>query len=223
MPLARSLARRVRTSKESQDDLVQVACVGLVKAVDRFDPERGLRFSSFAVPTITGELRRHLRDRTWRLHLPRSLIDVIVALGPVADELSAELQRSPTVDELAERMGVSPDAMLDARQAGAAQHGHSLDEPAHQDGRESLAETLGGEDPELARIERVVVLEGWLADLPELDRGVLSLRFEEDLTQCEIAERFGISQMHVSRLLRRSLERLQALAAEDKGCSALVA
>ena len=222
MPLARSLARRFRTSRDSHDDLVQVACVGLVKAVDRFDPERGLRFASFAVPTITGELRRHLRDRTWRLHIPRSLLDVIVALAPVTEALSAELQRSPTVDELARRMGVSPETILDARQAGAAQYDHSLDAPARRDGRESLAETLGGEDPGLARIERVVVLEGWLAELGERDRGILRLRFEEELTQCEIAERFGISQMHVSRLLRRSLEHLRAMADDDEGGSALV-
>ena len=217
MPLATSIAWRFRTSRASHDDLVQVACMGLVKAFDRFDPERGLRFSSFAVPTIQGELRRYLRDRTWRLHIPRALQELMVALGPVTEALSGELQRSPTVDELAKRMGVSPEAILDARQAGYSQFGHSLDEPAHQDGRESLAETLGGEDRELARAERGIVLEGWLAELPEREREILRPRFEEDLTQREIAERFGISQMHVSRLLRRSLERLQALAGGQQG------
>ena len=115
MPLARSLARRIRTSNESRDDLVQVACVGLVKAFDRFDPERGTMFSSFAVPTIMGELRRHLRDRTWRLHVPRDLRDLSVALAPVAAALSDELRRSPTDDELARRLRVSPDAIRDAR------------------------------------------------------------------------------------------------------------
>jgi RNA polymerase sigma-B factor len=221
LPLARSLAWRLRTSRASPDDLVQVACLGLVKAVDRFDPERGQRFSSFAVPTITGELRRYLRDRTWRLHIPRSLQDLIVALGPVTEALSGELQRSPTVDELAKRMRVSPEAILDARQARNSQFDHSLDEPTHQDERESLAETLGREDRELARADRVIVLEGWLAELPEREREILRLRFEQDLTQSEIGEQFGISQMHVSRLLTRSLERLQAMAVEDEERSAL--
>jgi RNA polymerase sigma-B factor len=223
IPLARSLAWRFRTSKESHDDLVQVACVGLVKAVDRFDPERGLRFTSFAVPTIMGELRRHLRDRTRRLYIPRNVQDMIIALGPVTEALSGELQRSPTVDELAKRMRVSPEAILDARQAGDAQLGHSLDEPAHQDGDESLAESIGGEDRELARAERGVMLDAWLAELPEREREILRVRFEEDLTQREIGERYGISQMHVSRLLRKSLEHLQAVAVEAEERSARVA
>ena len=223
MPLAISLARSFRTSKDSRDDLVQVACLGLVKAFDRFDPERGLMFSSFAVPTILGELRRHLRDRTWRLHVPRDVQDLSVALGPVAEALSGELGRSPTVDELSRHMRVSPEAVRDARQAADSQVGHSLDEPAYADARESLAETLGGEDRELARAERVVVLESWLATLPERQREVLRLRFEEDLTQREVGERLGISQMQVSRLMGRSLEHLQAMAARDEERSLLVA
>jgi RNA polymerase sigma-B factor len=223
MPLARSLARRIRTSMESRDDLVQVACVGLVKAFDRFDPERGTMFSSFAVPTILGELRRHLRDRTWRLHVPRDVHELSVALGPAAEALSGELGRSPTMDELARRLHVSAEAIWEARQAADTQVGHSLDEPAHADARESLAETLGGEDRELAHTERVIVLESWLAALPELQREVLRLRFEEDLTQREVGERLGISQMQVSRLIRRSLDHLQAIAAQDKERSLLAA
>ena len=223
MPLAISLARGFRTSRDSPDDLVQVACVGLVKAFDRFDPERGLMFSSFAVPTILGELRRHLRDRTWRLHVPRDVRELSVALGPVAEALSGELGRSPTVDELASAHGVSAEAIREARQAADTQFGLSLDEPAHADARESLAETLGGEDRELARAERVVVLESWLAALPERQREVLRLRFEEDLTQREIGERLGISQIQVSRLIRRSLAHLQAIAAQDEERSLLVA
>jgi RNA polymerase sigma-B factor len=214
MPLARSLAWRFRTSKVPLEDLVQVACLGLVKAVDRFNPERGLRFSSFAVPTIQGELRRYLRDRTWRLHVPRALQELIVALGPVTDAMSGELQRSPTVAELATRLRVSPEAILDARQAGYSQFDHSLDVRAHEDGRESLADTLGEEDRELAGADRGITLQAWLAELPEREREILRRRFEEDLTQREIAEQFGISQMHVSRLLRRSLERLRARATE---------
>jgi RNA polymerase sigma-B factor len=223
MPLATSLAWRFRSSRASHDDLVQVACLGLVKAFDRFDPERGLRFSSFAVPTIQGELLRYLRDRTWRLRIPRALQELMVALGPVTESMSAELRRSPTVDELAKRMGVSPEAILDARQAGCSQFGHSLDEPAHQDGDESLAERIGGEDRELARAERGVMLKAWLAELPEREREILHARFEEDLTQQEIADRLGISQMHVSRLLRRSLEGLRVMALKGDGRSTLVA
>ena len=223
MPLARSLARGFGTNRDSRDDLVQVACVGLVKAFDRFDPERGLRFSSFAVPTILGELRRHLRDRTWRLHVPRELQELSVALGPVAEALSGELGRSPTVDELAGRMRVSPEAIWEARQAADAQFGDSLDEPAHADARASLAETLGGEDRELARTERVIVLESWLAALPQLQREVLRLRFREDLTQREVGERLGISQTQVSRLIRTSLAHLRAMAAQDEERSVLVA
>jgi RNA polymerase sigma-B factor len=223
MPLARSLARGFRTTKDSRDDMVQVACLGLVKAFDRFDPERGLMFSTFAVPTILGELRRHLRDRTWRLHVPRDVQELSVALGQATEALSGDLGRSPTIDELARRMHVSPEAIWEARQAAEAQFGHSLDEPAHAHARESLAETLGGEDRELARTERVIVLESWLAALPELQREVLRLRFEEDLTQREVGERLGISHMQVSRLIRRSLVHLQAMAAQDEERSLLVA
>ncbi len=212
MPMATRLARRYRKAKDSQDDLAQVACVGLVKAVDRFDPERGMRFASFAVPTILGELRRHLRDTSWRLHIPRKLQDQILALASVSEELSSELGRSPTVDELAARMHVSPEVVLDARQAMDSQRDRSLDEPAHQGSRDSLADTLGGEDGELLRAEEVMVLEHWLAVLPERAQEILRLRFHEELSQREIADRMGISQMHVSRILRRSLERLQVLA-----------
>ena len=212
MPLANRLAWRYRRSNEAYDDLVQVAYAGLVKAVDRFDPEHGARFTSFAVPTILGELRRHLRDRTWRLHVPRRLQNLILALGPVTEALSSELQRAPTVAELAKVMCVSPEEILDARQASDSQFSRSLDEPARPDGSESLVETLGGEDRELTRAEHGVMLNGWLAELPQRQREILRMRFEEDLTQCEIAERSGISQMHVSRLLRRSIEDLQAMS-----------
>ena len=215
MPLASRLAWRFHRSNDAREDLVQVAYMGLVKAVDRFDPGRGARFSSFAVPTILGELRRHLRDRTWRLHIPRKLQNLILALGPVTEALSAELRRSPTVAELALSMHVSAEDILDAREASDSQFSRSLDEPAQRDGNGVLAETLGSEDPELARTDHVVVLHGWLAELPPRQREILRLRFEEDLTQREIAERAGISQMHVSRLLRRSLERLRVVACRE--------
>jgi len=211
MPLASRLAWRFRRSNEARDDLVQVAYMGLVKAVDRFDPEHGARFPSFAVPTILGELRRHLRDRTWRLRVPRRLQNLVIALGPVSEALSSRLQRAPTVAELAKVLHVSLEDVLEAREVSDSQFVRSLDEPAQREGKVSLADTVGGEDRELARAEQGVVLDGWLGELPPRQREILRLRFEEDLTQREIAERSGISQMHVSRLLRRSLEDLRAM------------
>ena len=212
MPLAGTLARRFYRSNDAQEDLAQVAYVGLVKAVDRFDPERGARFPSFAVPTILGELRLHLRDRTWRVHVPRRLQELILALGPVTEALSAQFQRAPTVAELATALLVSPEEVLNAWEASNSQFGRSFDEPAHRGGRHSLAETLGSEDRALATTDQAVVLNGWLARLPVRQREVVRLRFVEDLTQCEIAGRTGISQMHVSRLLRRSIEDLRAMS-----------
>ncbi len=212
MPLASRLAWRYRRSNDAQDDLVQVAYMGLVKAVDRFDPGRGARFSSFVVPTVLGELRRHLRDKTWRLHVPRAVQTLSVALGPATEALSSDLQRAPTVAELAKHMHVGPEEILDAKQAANSRFGRSLDEPAFSDGNDPLVETLGGEDQQLTGADHAVALNGWLAALPQRQREVLRLRFEEDLTQREIADRMGISQMHVSRLLRRSLERLRVMA-----------
>ena len=212
MPLANRLAWRYRRSNDAHDDLVQVAYVGLVKAVDRFDPERGARFSSFAVPTVLGELRRHLRDKTWRLHVPRALQTLTLALGPATETLSNGLQRAPTVAELAKHMHVSAEEILDAKQAADTQFGRSLDEPAFTDGDSSLVETLGREDQDLTGADHALAMKGWVAELPQRQREILRLRFEEDLTQREIADRVGISQMHVSRLLRRSLERLRVMA-----------
>ena len=212
MPMATRLAWRFRRTKDSQDDLAQVACVGLVKAVDRFDPERGLRFASFAVPTILGELRRHLRDTSWRLHIPRRLQDQMLALATVTETLSSELHRAPTVDEIAVRMDVSAEVVLDARRATDDQRGRSLDEPAHAGAPESLADTLGAEDQALLRAEGMIELERWLAVLPARAQEILRLRFHEELSQREIADRIGISQMHVSRILRSSLERLEVMA-----------
>ena len=212
MPLANRLAWRYRRSKDAQEDLVQVAYMGLVKAVDRFDPERGARFSSFAVPTVLGELRRYLRDKTWRLHVPHALQTLIVAIKPATEALSSELQRAPTVAELAKHMLVGPEEILDAKQAAHAQFGRSLDEPAFSDSDGPLVETLGGEDQQLTGADHALALNGWLAELPQRQREILRLRFEEDLTQREIADRMGISQMHVSRLLRAALERLHVMA-----------
>jgi len=216
MPLARSLAARYRHTSESLDDLVQVASLGLLKAIDRCDPARGHAFSSFAVPTILGELRRHLRDHTWSIHVPRDLQELGQRLGPAADELTTALGRPPTVAELAERLGVTEELVLDARHATAAHSPASLDQPVNDEGQQAtLGDLLGTADRALTSVEDTVLLEHYLAYLSPRSREVLRLRFTEDLRQREIGALLGISQMHVSRLIRQSLEQLQAIAAAE--------
>jgi RNA polymerase sigma-B factor len=216
MPLARSLAARYRHTSEPFDDLLQVASIGLLKAIDRYDPARGYAFSSFAVPTILGELRRHLRDHTWSVHVPRDLQELGQRLTPVADELSGELGRAPTIAELAERLGVSEEEVLDAREATAAHSPASLDERVStEDQAVTLGELLGGEDEALDNAEDAILLEHYLGHLSPRDQMVLRLRFQKDLKQREIGATLGISQMHVSRLIRQSLEQLQAIATAE--------
>jgi RNA polymerase sigma-B factor len=216
LPLARSLAARYRHTSESFDDLFQVACLGLLKAIDRYDAARGYAFSSFAVPTILGELRRHLRDHTWSIHVPRDLQELGQRLGPAADELSKTLGRPPTVPELADHVGVTEEHVLDARQATAAHSPASLDQPvADGDQSAALGDMLGAEDRGLTRVEDAVLLDRYLAHLPARNREILRLRFHADLKQREIGAMLGISQMHVSRLIRQSLEQLQAIVAAE--------
>jgi RNA polymerase sigma-B factor len=211
MPLARSAAARYQHTSESFDDLLQVAAIGLLKAIDRYDPDRGYAFSSFAVPTILGELRRHLRDHTWTIRVPRDLQELGQRLRPATDDLAASLGRAPTVGELAAHLDVGEEEVLDARQALAAHSPTSLDAPTsdHEDGA-SLGELLGADDTALAGAENAVVLQGYLAKLPARNREILRLRFEEDLRQHEIGARLGLSQMHISRLIRQSLEQLRS-------------
>jgi RNA polymerase sigma-B factor len=216
LPLARSLAARYRHTSEPFDDLLQVASIGLLKALERYDPARGYAFSSFAVPTILGELRRHLRDHTWSVHVPRDLQELGQRLTPVADELSGELGRPPTVAELAERLGVSEEAVLDAREAVAAHSPASLDERVStEDQAATLGDLLGADDDALDTAEDAIMLEHYLDQLSPRNQMVLRLRFEKDLKQREIGAILGVSQMHVSRLLRQSLEQLQAVAAAE--------
>src|SRR5262245_49671229 len=216
MPLARSAAARYQHTSESFDDLLQVAAIGLLKAIDRYDPDRGYAFSSFAVPTILGELRRHLRDHTWSIRVPRDLQELGQRLRPATDELAASLGRAPTVGELAAHLDVSEEEVLDARQALAAHSPTSLDAPTseREDGGASLGEQLGADDTALAGAEDAVVLQGYLAKLPPRNREILRLRFEEDLRQHEIGARLGLSQMHISRLIRQSLEQLRSYQAD---------
>ena len=214
MGLAEYLARRFTNRGEPLDDLVQVASLGLLKAVDRFDPERGLEFSTYATPTIVGELKRHFRDKGWAVRVPRRVQELHLRLGSVVSTLSQELGRSPTIGEIAHAAAVSEEEVLEAIEAGHAYRFTSLDAPAGGDDDASLASQLGNEDQNLIDSEHRVTLSPLIAQFPARERTILHLRFFEGLTQSEIAGRLGISQMHVSRLLARSLAQLRSQADE---------
>jgi RNA polymerase sigma-B factor len=211
LPLARQLARRYQRGGEQLDDLVQVASLGLLKAIDRFDPERETAFSSFAVPTILGELKRHFRDKGWSVRVPRDLQEMAVKVDRVADEMSREIGRAPTPSEIAERTGTTLEQVLEAREASAAYRAVSLDRPRSEDDEEgdSYADAFGAEDPGFRLAEDSATVDRLMSVLTDREREVLRLRFEEDLTQSEIGQRVGVSQMHVSRLIRQSLARLR--------------
>jgi RNA polymerase sigma-B factor len=213
MPLARSLALRFTHSGESVDDLVQVAALGLVKAIDRFDPERGFAFTSFATPTILGELRRHLRDTAWALRVPRELQERALVVSRTAGDMATTLGRPPTAAELAEATGLSVEDVVEARAAGTARHAVSIFRPLSEGEDEPLADVLGAEDPAFSVAEDAMTSERLLSSLPHREREILRLRYQEELTQWQIGERVGCSQMHVSRLIRQSLDRLRAAAA----------
>jgi RNA polymerase sigma-B factor len=217
MPLARSLALRYRRASEPLDDLIQVASVGLVKAVDRWDPERGLAFSSYAVPTILGELRRYFRDSTWDVRPARDLQELCLSVEEARERLWADLGRSPTVADIAERLDRSPEEIVEALQATEGRSLRSLDAPVHEEEGDSASagDLLGAEDEEYERVEAGVTIERMTSILDERAREILRLRFHEDLLQSEIAERVGCSQMHVSRIIRSSLERLYAFGSEE--------
>jgi RNA polymerase sigma-B factor len=216
MPLAAQLARRYSTSREPLDDLVQVASLGLIKAVDRYDASRGTAFSSFAVPTILGELKRHFRDVGWAVHVPRALQELTLRVRAEVDELSRALGRSPTAAEVAASLGEPIESVVEALESATAHHAVSLDAPrrsSDEDDRDAAwHERLGAEEDGYDRVEWRGSLQRGIRALPERDRMILALRFEDELTQSEIAERIGVSQMHVSRLLRRALDRLRAVA-----------
>ena len=211
LPLARQLARRYQRGGEQLDDLVQVASLGLLKAIDRFDPARETAFSSFAVPTILGELKRHFRDKGWAVRVPRDLQEMAVRVDRVADDMAREIGRAPTPGEIAERTGTSLEQVLEAREASAAYRAVSLDRPRSEEDEDgdSYADAFGAEDPGFGLAEDSATVERLMRVLSDREREVLRLRFEEDLTQSEIGQRVGVSQMHVSRLIRQSIARLR--------------
>lgn len=215
--LAEYLARRFSNRGEHLDDLVQVASLGLLKAVDRFEPSRGVEFSTYATHTIVGELKRHFRDKGWAVRAPRRMQELYLRLGKVVSSLSQELGRSPTIPELAADAQVSEEEVLEALEAGQAYRFSSLDAPGGGDDDEgdTLSAHLGGEDPRLIEAEHRAALSPLIARLPPRDQTILHLRFFVGMTQSEIAGQLGISQMHVSRLLARSLNQLRAAASES--------
>lgn len=209
MPLARSIAVRYRNRGEPLEDLVQVAYLGLVKAVARFDADRGSDFMAFATPSITGEVRRWFRDRGWDVRPPRRLQDLRATMLPAIQEMTQELGRTPSSTELAERLSVPVEEVLETMVAVSGYNADSLDAPTDRAEGPSLAETLGADDHDLDDIEYRLSLEPLLARLPARDRHILSLRFYRGWTQSEIAEDIGVTQMQVSRLLTRALGRLR--------------
>ena len=207
LPLVRSLAHRYGHTSEPMDDLVQVASIGLLNAIDRYDPDTGTAFSSFAVPTILGEIKRHFRDRTWSVRVPRSLQELSARVRGAEADLEARLSRSPTAAELAAELGTTVEELLNARTVAAGQYAVSLDRSI--DAEDSDGETIGDRfsvtEPGFAAVDDAFTISTLMQGLDERSREILRLRFEQDLIQSEIAERVGVSQMHVSRLIREAL------------------
>jgi RNA polymerase sigma-B factor len=213
LPLARKLARRYSGAREPFEDLLQVASLGLVKAVDRFDTSRGTAFSSFAVPTILGELKRYFRDLGWAVHVPRGAQELAVKVDEAHGQLSTRTGRAPTVTELAEYLELSVENVLDALETSRAHHASSLDAPYDdgEGGSGTIVDSFGAEDPGLRLVDERVTVAAAARHLSVRERQVLLLRFGDDLTQTQIAERIGVSQMQVSRILRRATARLTNL------------
>lgn len=215
LPLARQLARRYQRASEPLDDLLQVASMGLIKAIDRFDPAREIAFSSYAVPTILGEIKRHFRDRTWAVRVPRDLQELSLKVDRAVGELSEDLRRQPSVAEIGEAVGADEEDVLEALQAGGAYRAISFEAPRGGDGEEdstTLADSIGVDEHGFDRAEERATLARLLASVTPREREVLRMRFEEDMTQAEIGAVIGVSQMQVSRVIRQALARLRAAA-----------
>ncbi|MEV8016336.1 RNA polymerase sigma factor SigF [Streptomyces sp. NPDC086554] len=209
LPLVEHLARRFRNRGEPLDDLTQVATIGLIKSVDRFDPERGVEFSTYATPTVVGEIKRHFRDKGWAVRVPRRLQELRLALTTATAELSQQHGRSPTVHELAQKLAISEEEVLEGLESANAYSTLSLDVPDTDDESPAVADTLGAEDEALEGVEYRESLKPLLEDLPPREKRILLLRFFGNMTQSQIAQEVGISQMHVSRLLARTLAQLR--------------
>ena len=207
LPLARQLARRYGSAGEPIDDLIQVASLGLVKAIDRYELDRGTAFSSFAVPTILGEIKRHFRDTGWTVRVPRAIQERRMKVNRAIPVLTGKLGRSPTTAEIAEHIAASSEEVLEAMEAAVAYEPVSLDtSPGTGEEDETWAQSVGSEDPGYELVEHSATLAPAMRQLPERERMILQMRFVQDMTQSQIAERIGISQMHVSRLIRKALE-----------------
>jgi len=216
LPLARQLARRYGSAGEPLDDLIQVASVGLVKAIDRYELDRGTAFSSFAVPTILGEIKRHFRDAGWTVRVPRAIQERRIKVNRAIPALTGKLGRSPTPGEIAEHIGETSEDVLEALEAAVAYEPVSLDTaPGAEEDDETWAQSVGSEDPGYELVEYGATLAPAMRALPERERLILHLRFVEDMTQSEIADRIGISQMHVSRLIRKALEAMREETVTD--------
>ncbi len=217
MPLVRALATRYAGRGEPLEDLVQVGSIGLIKAVDRFDVDRGVDFASYAVPTIVGEIRRHFRDKAWAMHVPRRLKELSLRLSRVLDQLTTELGRSPTMTELAEAAGVDEEDAIDALDSMNAYATRSLQAPFDEGSEDSLVEKIGADEPGYVEVEDGSLIAAGLDALDERERQIIELRFFHEMTQSQIASEIGISQMHVSRLLRRALARMRGRIEEAAG------
>jgi RNA polymerase sigma-B factor len=207
LPLARALAARYANRGEPLDDLVQVACIGIMKAIDGFDLTREVRFSSYAAPTVLGEIKRHFRDKTWAMRVPRPMQELQMQVAQARDKLTAELGRRPAVQEIAATLDAPFEDVVATFESARARRARSLEEPIGEDA--TLADTLGGVDPEIERAELRALLGSALDVLSQREQDILHMRFDEDFSQTEIAERLGISQMQVSRLIAGSLARVR--------------
>jgi RNA polymerase sigma-B factor len=210
LPLVRSLARRYAGRGESLEDIEQVGAIGLIKAIDRYELSREVALTTYATPNIVGEIKRHFRDKGWAIRVPRALQELNGKMGPTIERLTARLGRSPSIAEIAEEFQTTPEQVLEAMEAGSAYAPQSLSAGPDGDSELDPMETIGSEDLEFARTDERTSLEPALEQLPDREQLILKLRFEEGLTQTQIADKIGISQMHVSRLIRRSLERMRA-------------
>ncbi|WUQ32464.1 RNA polymerase sigma factor SigF [Streptomyces sp. NBC_00239] len=210
LPLVRYAAARFRSRNEPMEDVVQVGTIGLINAIDRFDPDRGVQFPTFAMPTVVGEIKRYFRDNVRTVHVPRRLHELWVQVNAATEDLTTAHGRTPTTPEIAERLRISEDEVLSCIEAGRSYHATSLEAAQEGDGLPGLLDRLGYEDPELAGVEHRDLVRHLLVQLPEREQRILLLRYYNNLTQSQISAELGVSQMHVSRLLARSFARLRS-------------